>query len=310
MLIDSTEVLMAYTTVSQDLDFNLIKPSVKMAEKRFIIPYLGIAFYEEIQKAVDDRDSEYDTLLDYINCVTANIAVYYYMQTGSATIDSTGVSKPRNSNRWYLGDAEQAKVETAFLNNGIDALDDLLNYLNEKIGDYPTYEDSEAYQLERNSLVPSAREIQEVFTLLHPSVTFRAMRESIRDVESKLLPSIMQDYYSNLLSMPESDLNPSDKKMRATARKAIIYLATARALITRTVDATAQGLDVIISQNKSITVQENARIEAAAKVYEGSGERELANLTTLLKTYKPTGYTVVIPVVIPDDGRPRGIHFF
>jgi hypothetical protein len=310
MLIKTTEALMEYTSVSADLDFNLIKPFVKMAEKRFILPVLGTAFYDEVQQAVNTGNATFDRLVDYINSVTAPIAVWYYTQVGGTTIDSSGIYKPKNSTRWNLGDREQTQLETAFLNNGIDALDDLLNYLDDKKDDYETYKNSSEYQAERNSLIPSAKVVQEVFTLLHPRVTFRAMREAIRHIESTRIAGIMQDYYSNLLVKAESALTPEDKLMRGHARRALIYLSTARALLTRTVKLTAEGLEVIIADGKTVSQSENPRIEAAAREYGRSGEFEIAALISLMKQHLPTGYLYVAPTPLEDTGRPIGIHFF
>lgn len=312
MLISTIEELKKYVPVSADLSLSSIEPSIRKAEKRFVAPLLGFPFYESLVDAYEkgNLDTKQEKLAGYIRAAAAPLAMWYYTQVGGVTTDDSGIYKHKNPDRWNLSEAEQKKIESAYLSDGLDQLDYLIGFLERNLDDYPTYRDSDARKAETYSLVPSAAVLESVFQLTYKRVTFNALREAIRFHETGRIKKVMQGYYDNLLAKAETDLEESDKKLRDLARRALIYSATARALLTRTVKMTAAGMEVIVSQY-TVTEPENARIEAAAKQYELSGESELASLIKELNNLAPDGY--IPPAARPDtscEDEPRGFVFF
>lgn len=301
MLISTTEELMEYVEVSVDLNIKKVIPSIKKAERRFIKPHLG-AFYNDVQSYYNNQAEISDLkkeLINLVNSATAPLAMWYYSQVGGVSMDSSGIYKPKNDQRWNLGESEQQRLENAFLSSGLDALDDLLNFLNDNLTSFPSYASSEARAENNNSLVPTAKVVQKVFTLLHPQVTYRALRESIIYVEERVA-NAMQNAHAYFIATSESALSPENKKILSSARKAIIYMAAARALIIRTVKFTNEGLEVLVMQGTPVSPQENSRIEAASSEYKGSGELELQNLMDLMNANPPTGYTAPVIQEITD----------
>ncbi|MEO6282185.1 MAG: DUF6712 family protein [Dyadobacter sp.] len=299
MLISTIDEIRQYAPVSRDLNFKSIEPAVRKAERRFIIPLLGVDFHTELKLDYEGGtlDAAQTQLLGYIRSASVPLALWYYVQIGGVQIDDSGIYKTRTDQRWNLGDREQKTLETSYLFEGLEALDDLMNYLADKIVEFPDYADSKEFKAERLSLVPSASMVQGLFNMLYPRVTFRAMREGIRYHEQERIAPIMQGYYANLVAKKESELDEDDKVLLPVARRALIYLATARALLTRSVKFTNEGLQVMIGENGSVTPSENSRIEAAVKEYEKSGEATLQSLVKLLNQLQPDGYTA--PVVDP-----------
>lgn len=296
MLISTTPELMQYVEVSIDLDFVSIKPSIQRAERRFIKPYLG-TFFNEVEEWYNNQFDISDLqkeLISLINSATGPLALWYYSQRGSVSVDSSGIYKAKNENRWNLGEGEQRRLENSYLNDGLDALDDVFNFLNENLMEFEGYANSAARANNNNSLVRSARVLQKVFTVIHPYVTFRALQESILYVEDRV-KAAMQSSYAYFLSTPESELSAPGKDILFSAQKVIIYMATARALLIRTVKFTNEGLQVLISETTQVSPQENSRIEAASAEYRASGETEMGNLVNLLNANPPTGYTPPLP---------------
>lgn len=303
MLITTTEDLQKYVEVSADLDIRSVTPSLKKAERRFIMPILG-AFYNEVQAMVDapTADAVELQLIDLINCATGPLAMWYYVRVGGVSVDNSGIYKPKNNERWNLGDKEQAGLESAMLSYGLDALDDLLVFLNmpATLTKFPNYATSDPRVEHFSTLVPTASVVQKVFSMLHPQVTYRALRESIKYVEPRVA-DVMQEFYQYLIDKPVADLTPSEKRMRDAAERAIIYMAVSRALLTRMVKFTNEGMEVIINDRVQVSEAENARIETVSGEYGRSGAVELDNLITLMNANPPTGY--VVPVVVPIADR-------
>jgi hypothetical protein len=234
MLISTTSQLMQYVEVSVDLDFLLVTPAIKKAEKRFIVPILGYAFYSEVEQygketAATDIEAR---LLDAINSATGPLAMWYYCQVGGVSIDGSGIYKPKNTNKWNLGESEQQRLESAFLSTGLDALDDLINFLNDNLSSFETYATSQEREDMMTSLVPTARVVQKVFTMLHPQMTFRALQEGIRYAEPRIADA-MQEFYFHCIESLTADLTAAERRMRSMAEKAVIYLAAERALMSR-----------------------------------------------------------------------------
>lgn len=301
MLISTTQELMKYVEVSVDLEILSITPSINKAERRFIKPILG-SFFSDVQGYYNDQTSITSLqkeLIELVNAATGPLALWYYCQVGGVSMDSSGIYKPKNDNRWNLGEAEQVRLEKAFLSSGLDALEDLLIFLSNNLTTFPSYANSDARADYNNSLVPSATVVQKVFTLLHPQVTYRALRESIIYVEDRVA-NVMQGFYAHLLATNHITLSATEKKILLSAQKAIIYMAASRALLIRTVKFTNEGLEVIIAEGTPVSPQENSRIEAASSEYKGSGELELQNLIDLMNANPPTGYTAPVVPEITD----------
>jgi len=295
MLISTTADLMKYVEVSVDLDLLSVTPSINKAERRFIIPILGRTFYFEVQEygTTEALTTVQEQLLDCINSASVPLAMWYYSQVGGVSIDNSGLYKPKSDTRWNLGDNEQAKLENHFLNSGLDALDDLLSFLDENLSSFETYATSPIRDETFSTLVPTASVVQKVFSLLHPNVTFRAMREAIGFVENRVA-GLMQEFHDHAVS--SDSLTISEKIMRDVARKAVIYMATSRALLTRTVKLTNEGLEVMMAERTPVSVPENSRIESSAREFASSGELELQKLMDMMNANPPTGY--VAPVVV------------
>ncbi|WP_143061556.1 DUF6712 family protein [Dyadobacter sp. SG02] len=312
MLIASIEDFKKYVPVGRDLDITSIEPSIRKAGDRFILPMIGEVLYEAIcdEYSKGTLDGAHKKLHDLICAAVAPLAVWNYAQAGGVQIDDSGIYKGKNEQRWNLGEGEQRKLEQVYFSDGMDAVDRMLNYLHKNLQDFPDYATSEEFLAERHSLVPSAATLETIHTLVYPRVTFRTMREALRYFENRRIKPVMQDYYENLLAKMDADLEPVDKTARDLAREALIYLATARALITQTVRITGEGIEVLVSKYM-VSTAENSRIEAAAREFEKSGESALQALVSFLDKEQPTGYQAA--VISPRSGKcpdKGGIAFF
>lgn len=301
MLITTIHELMDYTPVSIDLDIRSISPSIRTAERRYLIPLIGQATYDELEADYSEQSLSdiQQRLLTYIGAVTGPLALWSYVQHGGVSIDNSGIYKARNENRWNLSDKEQDRLEDFYLTQGLDASEDLLRFLDTHADEFPTYTGSKEYQLERMSLVNSSEHLQEVFALLHPRSTFRALREALRYVELNRLVPAMLGFYKHLLETPEKDLSDTDLILRQMARRAAIYLAVQRAMITRTVKFTQAGIQVMMGDRTQVSEAENARIESAASQFGKSGEDQLQQLQKELVRLNPTGYTLPDQTPLP-----------
>lgn len=287
--IDDTTELQKYVPISLDLGYELIRPDVDRAMVRYIKPLLGSAILSELKEAAELSSIE-EELIEYINRAAAPLAVWLYSKKGGVTIDSSGVYKPKNENRWNLSEAEQKQLEQSYLADGVDALDDLLNFLDENIASFPTYANSPERKAERHSLVPSAAIVQDIFHLMHPRVTFHAMREGLRYAERTRVKPILQAYYETLVANTPT-AGSFDETSLSLARQAVIYLGTSRALLTRGVKLTTEGLRVMMDNKAQVSEYENSRIEAAAREYEKAGEEAISALVKHLNSSPPEGYS-------------------
>ncbi len=292
--------LQSFVPVAADLDLAIIHSDLSRAVRRHIQPLLGREFLGEL--FADYKDSTLDEkqleLVDYINAAAAPLALWIHSKKGGVTFDSSGIYKRKNENRWNLSDTEQQKLEASYLSDGIDALDDLLNYLEDSLADFPTYADAPERKAERLSLIPSASVVLDVFHMLCPRITFCAMREGLRYMERTRVKPLLQDYYSTLIGTSPAE-GSFDNTCLILARRAVIYLGTGRALVTRGVTLTTEGLRVMMDNKTQVSDSENARIEAAAREYLHSGEVEIATLVKLLNDNPPVGYTPPSLAILP-----------
>ncbi len=284
--------LQTFVPVAADLDLIIIQSDLSRAVRRHIQPLLGREFLSEIYEAYKDGTNEEHIieLIEYINAASAPLALWMHSKKGGVTFDSSGIYKRKNENRWNLSDTEQQRLEESYLSDGIDALDDLLNYLEDSLTDFPTYADAPERKSERLSLVPSASVVLDVFDILCPRITYHAMREGLRYMERMRVKPLLQDYYTTLISTDPAE-GSFDHTCLLHARRAVIYLGTSRALMTRGVTLTTEGLRVMMDNRTQVSDSENGRIEAAAREHSKAGEVEISALVKLLNENPPAGYT-------------------
>lgn len=288
MLITDIYEVQEYASVSSDLDIRALTPHLRRATKRFLTTYLGDEFMEELEAGYKTRSwsDELEKAHGLACAVLVPASLYYYINVGGASIDNSGIYYAKNGQRWNLGEGEREKLACTYLDESLDNLDELLSYVDRQ--GFASYTSSAARKKERNSLVRSAETVRNIFEVTHPRVTFRALREAITYEEEARVKHIMQGYYNTLLNIE----NPTgtDAELLAIAQRAIVYLAVSRALLTRTVKLTSEGLQVLIGNKNQISASENARIEASAREYKKSGEERLEALIEKLETILPTGY--------------------
>lgn len=290
--ITDIETLQGYVPVSAEDDLlALITPDLTRALVRHVVPLVGRPFIDDLKAAIEGAPSQKQKdAIDYINRAVAQLAMWYYSKKGGVTVDSSGLYKPKNENRWNLSESEQVRLEETYLSDGVDALEDLLAYLEEESDSFPSYANSPKREAERSCLVPSAEIVQDIFYLLHPRLTFHAMREGLRYAERHQVAPLLQDYYSTLISGTPAP-GSFDAEALSLARQAVVYLGARRALLTRGVKLTSDGLRVMMENKAQVSEHENVRIEAAVREFEKSGEEALFHLTKLLNATPPAGYT-------------------
>jgi hypothetical protein len=291
MLITTTAQLMEFAPVSFDLDIRSIQPSLRSAERRFLLPLIGAALYEEMLEASQSLSltAAQRRLFPYLGDVIGPLALYHYVQHGGVSVDGSGVYKAKNENRWNLSVPEQTKLEEFYLKQGLDASEELLTFLEQNADDFPAYAESAERDRERRQLVNQASLIQELLPSLYPRTVYRALNESLRYVETNRIAPALRGFFAYLMSTADAQLTADERSLRSQARVAAIYLATQRALLTRAVRLTEAGLEVMMGTSQG-AASENTRLETAAREFGHSGEIQLQSLYQELLRISPTGF--------------------
>jgi hypothetical protein len=300
MLLTQIDQLQQYVVVGKDLSYKSFQPALFNAEQKYIIPFLGRTLYDFILE--NDYHDDYQTLLNLARNATAKFALWLYITPGGVQIDDQGIYQAKNENMWRLSPTDLLELKKSYLEEAMDAQNQLLAYLEETVQTPDQQTDPEDYTAFELWAVSQSRKryaglminTAEVFgryvELYHSTLTFITLYNCIQSVEKNAIAPLMGDYYATLkaIATPTGDA----LAMLTLAQEAIAYLATAKGL--------RKGMYCLREDRLGLTLTPAAMpSDDIIATYQAEGQNALERLRAKLELLKPTGYTP-LPILETD----------
>lgn len=292
MLLTYIEQIQQYVVVGKDLTYKSFQPALFNAEQKYIIPFLGRDLYDFLVKSDPSDDTE--TLINLARSATAKFALWLYITPGGVQIDDQGIYQAKTDNMWRLSAADLADLKKSYLEQAMDAQNQLLAYL-EEIAQTPAQNTApEDYTAANHWAVSPSRkryaglmintaEVFEQYVELHHStLTFISLYNCIKAAETSQIAPLLGDYYATLkaISSPTGDALAILK----LAQEAIAHLATAKAL--------RKGMYCLLENGLSLSLAPDAKpADDIIATYQTDAQNALQRLRDKLEAVKPTGYT-------------------
>lgn len=219
--------------ITDAVTFDSIAPSISIIEKRVLKrDYLGAALLADLQTAVDDGDltEEEKELLELVHAALAPLAVAHYV---SATLSEIGDAGPREvssenavgARLWVFN-----KQTQTFITDGEEALNDLLDHLEENYFDETIWNESSAFTGLHSALLNSTKLFNDFVFINRSHAFFKSIKPVIRSVEHSVIrKTISKTFYEYLLAtratqeLTEEEKEAIELANRATAHFAIAY---------------------------------------------------------------------------------------
>lgn len=290
-LISNISTLQKYAVVSSNLTIESIQPSIFRAEKKYLKQFVGKKVYEALLSIAEGNEP----IVALAQNVVAKFALYIFITPGGVQIDDSGIYQIKGGDKWRLSQQEIEALKQSYLEEAMDALDLLLEDLEEnaqeaaeetEIAEYTVYNHwfaDQARNQYNNSLLKTRQVFESFVELHHSSLTFHSLRSYVANVEKFQLMPLMGDYYTALMDMATPAGN--DAILLSLAQEAIAHLATAQAL-----DRGFHGLNKGgISFDLNYAEPSHELIGS----YKKAAQNALERLRAKLQELKPQGYTLL-----------------
>ena len=296
----------AYVPTSASLSYEKMESSLQSAEDLFLTPLLGSTMMEVIEGIYDtesdERPDEEQKLLTLAQRAEANMAFFYDFDALQLRITDQGFQRQGSEDWQQAYKYQEDRLREGFKTKGFNAIDALLDYLDENVATFTEYEDAPAYADRAKAIVKNTAETQQWVNIGHSALVFRRFAAEFPAVEETVLRNCMgTTFYEQLRKWlngdedyPEADYALSLFTLRQVCARLVI-IATAVRLLKKTGTLTDRGL---YFENVSAAAGENNTLKAATDnqigdrlaVFEDDLRAAEANLRAVIKDFYPDFY--------------------
>lgn len=217
-----------FLSVDVSMQNKTIEPYKKPAEEE-VIRLLGKDQFEELDDYYnfsDEAIEELDALLPYVQRPVVNFAYYKGLSMLNVSIGENGIAVVSNSNLTPASKQRTDDLKADLENAAYDALESLLEFLEENIDDYPLWEASDAYAYQYEYLITSARRFDELLRINRSRLTFLNWRPTMADVEIlQIHPLVSKEFCEELKEeLKDGTVSEANQVVLPLLQKALAYL--------------------------------------------------------------------------------------
>jgi hypothetical protein len=204
MLFKTTEEIKNYLPVNTALDFGVISPYIKTAERDYLTRLIGTGLYNEML-AYSDSTTVTDAqnqLLDYAKIAVINLAILEWAKTGTLQMGNMGLTMQEGPNQKVPYKYKEQEFKDSVKTNGFNALDLLLEFLEDNINTFPTFKQSTNYSIFKGHLLNQTREFDEVYFIGGSRLVFLRLQRFITQAEDfDIKPVIGSELYDRIMGI-------------------------------------------------------------------------------------------------------------
>lgn len=288
MLFKTTEEIKEFISVNHNFELTDIMPSIRQACNKYIIPAIGLPFFNQLAEAyrLDNASIPEDLAIQAIQEALAHYSYFLYAPIGFVQIGNNGIQEATSQNSGPARQWVTYDLKVALLESGDVALDACLQFLETNAAAYPAWQASEAYTRSKESFLNSADAISEYINIQNSRRTFLAMRPFIRKAERHYLTNLLGNELLEELKeqIKTNTLSAENKKVVKLIEPALAQLALHKAIPELAMKVSADGIKVQSFSNGIIKkdTASDTYLSALSRTLEVDGNADLQALTTYL----------------------------
>lgn len=229
------EIKLYFSGVQRNMSDRTLMPFVEMAALRYIIPFVGEAFYRELETA--HKSDGGGTPAQKLAIVPIQRALAYYtfldaLPILSLAMGDLGVHEVNTTNSTPARQWVYNNLESACAGNADIYLDQALSYLEKFAGEYPTYVASGEYLESKELFFSSADELSRYINMGGSRIAYQTLRVYIRRAEDIYIrPTTGQPLFDSLKSKAkDKSLTASEKLLMEKILKTLSQYSLYEAL--------------------------------------------------------------------------------
>ena len=292
----------AYVPTSASLSFAKMESSLQSAEDLFLTPLLGSGMMTTLEtiygKQPESRTPKEQQLLILAQRAEANMAFFYNFDALQLRITDQGFQRQGSEDWQQAYKYQEDRLREGFKTKGFNAIDALLDYLDENTDTFTDYKDAPAYAERQTAIVKNTREVQKWVNIGHSTLVFLRFAAEFPTVEETVLRATMGDaFYQQLQKWLSGDEEyprdyylTLDELRRQCGR--LVVMATAVRLLKKTGTLTDRGMyfeniSAAAGENRTRTAASDSEIGDRLAIYEEDIRAAEANLRNVIKHCYP-----------------------
>jgi len=232
-LIKTTDELKDYIAVDINFQQRNLAPYLDQGKSE-VVRLLGKTLYNALDEYHNDPSSNerplFDALIPYAQRCLANFALHKGLSALNVTIGPTGIGVVNTDHIAPASKDRTDALKADLLNAAHDAMEDMLEFLEENIDDYPAWESSQAYALQYDTIIPSARIFDELLRIDRSRLTFLEYKPTMSDMETLVLSTHVSNEYLDELKaeIKTQSVSTENNKVLQMLQKALAYLTKSK----------------------------------------------------------------------------------
>lgn len=205
MIINSTTTLKKYIGINKSIQIQNLTPYIKKAERTFLKPYIGK------EQLISFETTSTDIIIvegqELAQEAVANFAYYLYLPLNAVQITDSGIHVVDSENTKTASDKQFKELQRAFKKSAHEALDALLELMEENTAKFQIWRDSNYYTTHNELLVNKTSIFNTYYHIFNSRQTFVAMRPTIKIVEDQFIISVIGENLLTELKNTQEDSN-------------------------------------------------------------------------------------------------------
>lgn len=217
MLINSTTELRNYLPASVALDFNDIRPKIKLVEREIIKRIFSTALYDAMNAS--GATGNLLELKEILSEAVAHLALLHYIGFGQTQISSAGIRIATNDNMKTAFEWQIDEIKDECSRQGWSAVESALEFLDKTTdeGILLIWVATETYSTAQKNLIPNLRDFEKFVNLNHSRVLFNKLAPIMNDQQEEIiLPAIGYPLFERILD-DDTTIGLQAKKLAAKA---------------------------------------------------------------------------------------------
>lgn len=197
MLIKTTEQFRTYVPINALTQYGTLEPYINKAEVRFLRYLLGNDLYNTLDAITDNGTGDTATLLNLVRLSLANMTMYLGFDMLNIQFDETGFKRSSADKTLYRYQEENLK--SMFRNNGFDAIDNILELLQEKVDVFPSFKNSGWYIATNGAFFKTTAQFNAIYNINHSRLVFIKIAAYFdRVVDFEIIPAMGRALYDKV----------------------------------------------------------------------------------------------------------------
>lgn len=254
-LITTIDEIKQYIEANYALSIDVIAPSIAVAERRYLIPVLGSVQYNSLVSAYKNANNDISqiasdplkNLAPLAQEVVANIAMMLAVPRLSVAISESGIRRNETNDSKTAFQYQEQNLQDSYENSGLDALEEMLEFMESAKDQYPDWTSSDAYTDKKKFIISSGIQFSNYYQIYRSRQTYMCLRYIMHPVENFAIKQVLGTGLFNAIKAGLKNDNLSDAYQNLIENyigPAIARLTVAKGLLERAVEISEMGVTV------------------------------------------------------------------